>query len=53
MNTDGSKTMRVYCSCYKKYEGDEKDNQPYSTKIDKTDKKILVVSPDKDVKNPE
>jgi len=24
MNTDGSKTMRVYCSCFKKYENSKK-----------------------------
>lgn len=44
MNTDGSKTMRVYCSCFKKYdfEADGKGGATtYHIKYDKNDRKIM------------
>ena len=62
MNADGSKTMRVYCSSYKKADTDEKLNNGLVSKIDADDKKILGEGKDKgkykekalkDVKNPE
>ena len=58
MNADGSKTMRVYCSSYKKADNDEKLNNGLVSKIDADDKKILgkrnyQEKALKDVKNPE
>lgn len=52
MNTDGSKTMRVYCSCYKKYGDDTcaSDTKAFYLRYEKDRK---MVENDKNVKNPE
>jgi hypothetical protein len=51
MNTDGSKTMRVYCSSHKKCEfGVSSPEKKYDAKLDSDDKKLLL---GKDIKNPE
>lgn len=57
MNTDGSKTMRVYCSCFKKYDELDKSKHEHAfhVKFDRNDKRIIQNTPEKNrqIKNPE
>lgn len=52
MNTDGSKTMRVYCSSHKKCDF-QKTEDKFKTKMDSNDKRILSSQASPSKENPE